>query len=1048
MAKTTKKSKGDSQPGLTELVLHAGILERITDAFIALDKNDCFTYVNRKAGEIFQRKPEALTGRHIWTEFADSIGQPFQLAYEKARKNQEYVYLEEYYAPRDRWFENHIYPSPEGITVFFRDITDRRKTEEKLNKSNRLYNFISQVNQLIVRTKVEETLFSDVCGIAIHNGKFRLAWIGLLNKESGIVEPVVFDGLEQGYLKEIRKINIGLSKSGKGPTGTAIRRGETVVCNDMATDPRMEPWRKEALARGFRSSIAVPIRRSGEVIGAFSLYAEETGFFDAAEIALLEEATGDISFALDNFDREKRNQEAERTVRTSEEKLRRIFDATNDVLFMLESDGQDDFRFISVNRRFTEVTGLPESSIVGNSASAIIPPASWTVVKEKYRQAIRENKTLQWEETSVYPNGTRTGIVTVTPVRHEKEGLYYLIGSVQDITEIRQYTQMLDKANERFNLIARATHDALWEMNLETGYLWGNAAHQALYGRTMEDPVPQPKEWLSRIHPADRESVQRQQEVNLRSAANTFITEYRFRNGQEEYRHIYDRCYIIRNAEGKPVRMLGSMMDVTTLKQTEVALRRKGEQLQTLGDNLPGTMIYQRVREMDGRVHFSYLSREVESLTGKKAAEVVEHPEIIYALILEEDKEEFVLRENESFEKMSVFNREVRVRDYRGNIRWLNVRSIPRKEPDGRIIWDGVLVDITEQKTAAEKISKERNLSDSLIDSLPGIFYLYAKDGTFLRWNTNFETVSGYTAAEIAAIHPLDFYQGDEKELLRRKIENVFLTGEDTVEAGFLQKSGNRVPYFFTGRRIFYNEQECLMGVGIDVTERVKAQQEIREANKRLRQLTTHLQTIREEERKRIGREIHDELGQQLTAIKMDVAWLDRRIPDSETAYKEKLKSMISLLDSSHLSVRKILNELRMGILEHQQLDEALKWYAGQFTENSGIPLQFECPAPVHVTDEAVASCLYRAMQEALTNIIRYARASEVRVNLWKEENRVYLRIADNGTGFDKEAIDNHSSFGILGMNERVYSLGGKLQLDTAPGNGTRILIELPVEHN
>lgn len=178
----------------------------------------------------------------------------------------------------------------------------------------------------------------------------------------------------------------------------------------------------------------------------------------------------------------------------------------------------------------------------------------------------------------------------------------------------------------------------------------------------------------------------------------------------------------------------------------------------------------------------------------------------------------------------------------------------------------------------------------------------------------------------------------------------------------------------------------------------------------------------------------------------MDVAWLDRRLPETETAYKQKLKNMINLLDSSHLSVRKILNELRMGILEHQDLDEALKWYAAQFTDNTGIPLHFECPLPVKISDEAIASCLFRALQESLTNITRYAKAKRVQVILKEDKEMVLLSITDDGIGFNKEAVDSHSSFGLLGMNERVISLGGHLTIETAPGSGTCIRISLPVK--
>jgi len=118
----------------------ADVFERITDAFVALDKNWCYTYMNKKAGEIFNCDSKQIIGKHIWTEFPEGADQPFRKAYEKAMREQQYVYLEEYYSPYDRWFENHIYPSPEGLSIFFRDITEKKKQRQKLKPQKK--NFV------------------------------------------------------------------------------------------------------------------------------------------------------------------------------------------------------------------------------------------------------------------------------------------------------------------------------------------------------------------------------------------------------------------------------------------------------------------------------------------------------------------------------------------------------------------------------------------------------------------------------------------------------------------------------------------------------------------------------------------------------------------------------------------------------------------------------------------------------------------------------------------------------------------------------------------
>lgn len=188
---------------------------------------------------------------------------------------------------------------------------EQKRDRKKLIKLNRVYAFISQINQLIVRTRDNDQLFRNSCDIAIEYGKFQMAWIGLVDDASGLIRPYCWSGHEEGYLSKIA-INISKdSPEGKGPTGTAFREGKYFVCNDIGHDPIMEPWRKEALKRSYQSSIGIPLKIENKIIGVFTLYAQEPGFFDDQEIRALKEAAGDISYALDTIKADEIRRKAE-----------------------------------------------------------------------------------------------------------------------------------------------------------------------------------------------------------------------------------------------------------------------------------------------------------------------------------------------------------------------------------------------------------------------------------------------------------------------------------------------------------------------------------------------------------------------------------------------------------------------------------------------------------------------------------------------------------------------------------------------------------------
>jgi signal transduction histidine kinase len=229
-----------------------------------------------------------------------------------------------------------------------------------------------------------------------------------------------------------------------------------------------------------------------------------------------------------------------------------------------------------------------------------------------------------------------------------------------------------------------------------------------------------------------------------------------------------------------------------------------------------------------------------------------------------------------------------------------------------------------------------------------------------------------------------------------------------------------------------------------DVTERKIAEDTLNQSYDEIRRLNGHLQNIREEERKHIAREIHDELGQQLTAIKMDVVWIDKKIPEETTAIKTKLKNIIGLLDGSNLSVRKILGELRPGILDEHGLLEAIAWLRQQFTEATGIPVNFTTTVKNIKVSEQIAICIFRVYQEAFTNITRHSHAKNVSSSIAIIGEDIILVIEDDGIGFDTRSLQNKKSFGILGMKERVLSLNGKFELVSSPGKGSKITVSLP----
>jgi len=227
-----------------------------------------------------------------------------------------------------------------------------------------------------------------------------------------------------------------------------------------------------------------------------------------------------------------------------------------------------------------------------------------------------------------------------------------------------------------------------------------------------------------------------------------------------------------------------------------------------------------------------------------------------------------------------------------------------------------------------------------------------------------------------------------------------------------------------------------------EITERRRMAQELLESRQQLRDLAAHGEAAMEQERKRIAREIHDEQGSLLTALKMDLTLLRRELGDAPPAIGQRLDTMQHLVEEAVRVMRQVASQLRPAVLNLGILP-ALEWLTEEFRQRTGIACHLLAGDDIPL-DDSRATTLFRIVQESLTNVTRHAEASQVDIGLSLEAEHIRLEIADNGKGFELHQVSSNS-FGLLGMGERLEALGGKLHIDTGPGRGTRLHITIPL---
>ncbi|OFZ89323.1 MAG: hypothetical protein A2V78_07405 [Betaproteobacteria bacterium RBG_16_64_18] len=489
------------------------------------------------------------------------------------------------------------------------DITKRKRAELALARQKDLYETLSQTNQVIVRGTSREELFQAACRIAVVHGRFRFAWIGLIDKADQQVKLVAKYGEDAGYLGQLRMSMDESTIPGRSVTGAALRAGRRGVSNDFLNDPLTAPWHEAAQRAGVRAFAAFPVRQGGAVVGAISFYAGEPGFFTDDLLATLDEMALDVSFALDNFERETERARAVDALRESEARYRSLFEnMLNGFAYcrMLydDHDRPVDFVYLDVNNAFERLTGL--KNVVGKQVTEVIP-------------GVRESTPELFE---IYGRVATTGVpeafeIYVEPLRHwfsisvygPEKGHFVAVFDV--ITERKRAEALLRESEERLRTIFEGALDGILIADAQTGeFLNANPEICRMLGYSPEEIVGL---GIADIHreqdlPHAMEQFERLRRGEIQTASDVPMLR---KDGSVFYAEI--KAAPIRL--GGMDRMLGIFRDITERKRTQRELADSEERFRGLVEqSIAGIYIIQ-----DGK--FAYVNPRYTEIFGYGSAE-------------------------------------------------------------------------------------------------------------------------------------------------------------------------------------------------------------------------------------------------------------------------------------------------------------------------------------------------------------------------------------------------------------------------------------------
>ena len=447
------------------------------------------------------------------------------------------------------------------------DITESRRADQELRRVNRSLRTISNCNQVLVHATDESVLLHQLCKVIVDDGGYRMAWVGLLNSDADqVVRPVAHAGFEDGYLERLSTSLIG---EGGGLTVAAIRSGRPAVCHDFISDPEAGAWSDEAIARGYKSALALPLESEGRVFGALSIYSSDEVAFDASELTLLRELADDLAFGIQAVRTRVNQQLAEQALESSEALLRYFIKYTPAAVAMFDTE----MRYISASDRWIADYRLDGETLLGRSHYELFPgiPDEWKAVHRRVLAGAVERRD---EDPFPRPDGRMDWIEWEARPWREPDGVVGgLIIFAQLITERKRSEQALRESQSKLVMAMEMAGLAHWEMDIETRLFTFDEGMFTQLGTTSDregGPTIRFDEYLNRFVPPDDRGILKEFAAKAGAATDRRYNgqlEHRIRRADGSIGVVQVRASFEKDASGRVIRVYGANLDITERKR-------------------------------------------------------------------------------------------------------------------------------------------------------------------------------------------------------------------------------------------------------------------------------------------------------------------------------------------------------------------------------------------------------------------------------------------------------------------------------------------------